>query len=314
MIPSSLRTLIRKITFKLVNLLAKTNIGLSLVNYIYNHVSWQNKRIIQTHFVFPGRSFTWKIKLLNGGYMKSYVSKDDLYTFHLALLYHNISPQLCIIEKEINDLLLPEQVYFDIGANQGMRSFLMLQSNRKTIMFEPNPYLNGINKSRCELNGFTNYSLEQLCLSDKDGFQKFYFSNEPSMSSLKESFATIRGISKTETVKTVTLDKYVEENDLKEMHPFIKIDVEGHELEVLDGAQNTIHNLKPTFIIEAFEKSQISKIHRMFSPLGYTIFGINFGAENILTQIPDIDFLDNYKASDYLITIDPKIVSHFSQN
>lgn len=309
----SLRTFVRKIFFKFLNILFLNNLFRNFVNYIYNNVSWEKKRIITNHLINPNENIIWKIKLKNKKVIKTEIDKNDPNQFFLALAYDNISPQLCIIENQINDLLKPNQIYFDIGANQGMRSYLMLSCNRKTFMFEPNPYVNSINLKRCNLNGFSNYKLEKICLSDKEGEQEFYFSNDHSMSSLEKDAAEIRGVERIENIQTTTLDAYIEKNKLNEMHPFIKIDVEGHEMNVLKGAEKTIVNLKPTFIIEIFNKEHIVELYQKFSTLGYSIFGINFGSENIITEIPDVQFLDNYKASDYLFVFQKEIVTFFKK-
>lgn len=57
---------------------------------------------------------------------------------------------------------------------------------------------------------------------------------------------------------------------------FIKIDVEGMELEVLAGARVTIERCKPQLLIEVI-KSDSQSIHRMLTASGYRIFpmGIN---------------------------------------
>jgi FkbM family methyltransferase len=247
---------------------------------------------------------------MNNKVIKMDVNKNDPMQFSLALIYHNVSPQLCMLENEINNLLSPNQPYFDIGANQGMRSYLMLACGRKTFMFEPNPDLNKINMNRCHLNNFKNFKLEQLCISDKEDIQEFYFSNEHSMSSLEKDFAEVRGVSKKEKVQTTTLDKYIEKNDIKELYPLIKIDVEGHEMNVIKGAEKTIATLKPTFIIEIFSKEHILELYEKLSGLGYSVFGINFGSINIITEIPNSNFLDQYKTSDYLFTYQPNIVDY----
>ena len=96
----------------------------------------------------------------------------------------------------------------------------------------------------------------------------------------------------------------------------IKIDVEGHELGVIKGAEETIRTLYPTLIIEIFELTHVKEIYGFLTSLGYTVFGVNFGSENILTQVKTIDFLDTYKASDYLFVyqkevIDGLIEKHF---
>ena len=56
-----------------------------------------------------------------------------------------------------------------------------------------------------------------------------------------------------ETAKIVTLDSYVRENNLSSID-FIKLDVEGSELDVLIGARTTIARFKPILAISAYHK------------------------------------------------------------
>jgi hypothetical protein len=48
---------------------------------------------------------------------------------------------------------------------------------------------------------------------------------------------------------------------------FIKIDVEHHEYDVLDGARNTIDKYKPVICIESFDKSRLEEYAK---DMGYT--------------------------------------------
>ncbi|MBQ7630003.1 MAG: FkbM family methyltransferase, partial [Selenomonadaceae bacterium] len=57
----------------------------------------------------------------------------------------------------------------------------------------------------------------------------------------------------TEIAKITTLDAYVRENDLPRVD-FIKFDVEGAELDVLQGATSTIARDKPILAISAYHK------------------------------------------------------------
>jgi FkbM family methyltransferase len=153
---------------------------------------------------------------------------------------------------------------------------LMLAEKRKTFMFEPNPYLNNINVERCKLNGFTNYEIHPLCISDQIGEQTFYFSTEHSMSSLEEDFAIIRGISKKENIMKTTLDNFFDENKLKIMYPFIKIDVEGHEAEVIRGGLQLLASCKPKIIMECeqrhLQESTMQQVFDLLLQLNYSGF------------------------------------------
>jgi len=54
-------------------------------------------------------------------------------------------------------------------------------------------------------------------------------------------------------VKTDTMDHFVEVNGISRLD-FVKADVEGAELRVLEGAKGTIERLKPTFLLEIEER------------------------------------------------------------
>lgn len=78
------------------------------------------------------------------------------------------------------------------------------------------------------------------------------------------------GVVDTVKVKQTTIDELVKEKSLKSV--FIKIDVEGYEGEVLQGAMDTIELLRPIFLIE-IEKRHNEKFQELFSLLtsrGYT--------------------------------------------
>ena len=66
-------------------------------------------------------------------------------------------------------------------------------------------------------------------------------------------------------VKTETLDSILRKDRTPSL---IKIDVEGHEVEVLQGARNTIREAKPMMIIESFPPKQ-STVLSLLHELGY---------------------------------------------
>ena len=54
------------------------------------------------------------------------------------------------------------------------------------------------------------------------------------------------------TVDTVTLDQFCHQNNVKP--GFLKIDVEGHELNVFKGGEQIINKYKPVILCELFTK------------------------------------------------------------
>ena len=67
-------------------------------------------------------------------------------------------------------------------------------------------------------------------------------------------------------IKTERLDNYSFEKV-----DFLKIDVEGFEYEVLNGAEKTISKFKPRIIIETHSQELRKVCHRYLSDLGYSL-------------------------------------------
>lgn len=78
----------------------------------------------------------------------------------------------------------------------------------------------------------------------------------------------------TTTVRAVTIDEVVREESLERVD-FIKIDVEGHELEVVKGGLGTIDRLGPALLIEAEARkhdgsdAQIRALRELLEGRGY---------------------------------------------
>ncbi len=141
--------------------------------------------------------------------------------------FFNLLDQYSINQLEIKD----NDLVIDCGANVGELyfSFLLNTQNIEYIAFEPDPAafeclsLNINNKSD---------NLYNFALSSNEGSMKFYLDTFGANSSI-EHFGSEEFI----TVETKTLDSFNFEN-IK----LIKLEAEGHEIEVLKGSVNTLKN------------------------------------------------------------------------
>ena len=135
-------------------------------------------------------------------------------------------------------LLKPESfVFLDIGANLGHYSLELKKNfpNHKIIAFEPSPAT--FDKLLVNVGKNSGIVCVNSALSDFNGMSELFF-NEPlsGLASLSKRDLSRFGISfdLSERVKVQTLENYLIQNKLH--GPFIlKIDVEGHELKVLNG-------------------------------------------------------------------------------
>ena len=176
--------------------------------------------------------------------------------------------------KKIRDEL---SLSLDIGANVGKYTQLLLsETNTKIISFEP------LNHAYLDLKKIEKKNLDRLkvfniAIGEKDEILDLNFSGDKSE---KASFSkdldklSFYEFSKNKKIKTriFKLDTFFEENKnifTSKKIDLIKIDTEGHELEVIKGAQNIIKNNPPKYIQFEFNWHQLFKNHTMISFLYY---------------------------------------------
>ncbi|TKB98225.1 FkbM family methyltransferase [Pedobacter cryotolerans] len=150
---------------------------------------------------------------------------------------------------EFNDMgfllhfLRSEDTFFDIGANVG--AYTLLASglcNSKTIAFEPIPTTYSILKANIDLNKLGNLvTTENKGISSKK--DKLYFTVDEDTTN--HILINVKDNQHTILVETDMLDIYY----LKNKPSLIKIDVEGFEREVLNGANLTLADLTLKAII-----------------------------------------------------------------
>lgn len=151
-------------------------------------------------------------------------------------------------------------VVIDVGANMGTYAYSIskkIGKNGKVYAFEANPRTARQLKKNIKQN---NIFVENLALSSEKGERVFYMHTKGTgPTSSLEYFENID--SEGDLEKTVIycerLDSYC--NDKKIIPTLIKIDVEGHEYHVIQGALETIKKYKPIIIFEFIEQWWIEK-------------------------------------------------------
>lgn len=152
---------------------------------------------------------------------------------------------LAYIEKHVE----PDAVVIDIGANLGLVacSVASVAPLGKVIAVEASPKIYKILKKNVKQNNIKNVQTVQIALSDKQKTLKFFED--------RDFLAGSRAVSDKDqrkgvvTVKALPLDILIKDYALTRID-LIKIDVEGHELQVLKGAKNTLKKFKPFCLIE----------------------------------------------------------------
>lgn len=153
-----------------------------------------------------------------------------------------ISQKLVIMraEKLYKSFLNEGDLVFDVGANEGKLTKPMLKCGAKVVCVEPQSRCINILKNKFDKN--KNVIVEEVALGNKIGKVTFNTcSSCTAISSLDKSWVNhFKGgevFDGKETVKMITLDRLIKKYGVPK---FIKIDVEGFEIEVLKGLHNKI--------------------------------------------------------------------------
>lgn len=128
------------------------------------------------------------------------------------------------------------RVVYDIGAYEGYwaRDFLDVFPDVKMYLFEAQPQKESYLKSRAALNSNVQYAI--ALLGAEDGKEVFFIEQETGSYVLRDNSA---GIGKSRKISS--LDSLVEKNNWP-LPDFLKLDVQGFELEVLKGGEKALQS------------------------------------------------------------------------
>lgn len=206
--------------------------------------------------------------------------KVDKFTMHLDLSDGGISNVLYSVgirEKAFMSLLQKNvkegDVCVDLGSNIGYTTLFMLDSVGKdgqVYAIEPHDHNVNILKLNIEENDFSETALiEQCAISDFDGTIDFWIASKPNLNSVKKTKHSIRK----EEVPCFTLTSYLED---KKYPNFIKMDVEGHEVKIFEGALEyfTKNTGRTNFLVEVhphfYDKdNDFAKVLREYAKIGF---------------------------------------------
>lgn len=159
------------------------------------------------------------------------------------------------INKQIFNDCVKDTIAIDIGANIGTHTISMIDavgSSGYVIAFEPQKDINHCLNKNLEERG-NNFVVSDNLVSDTNGETMFY-SDKTGRSRIPiKGHRYIKNWEKN-IKKTTTLDTYLTELNIKIPISLIKIDVEGHEFEVLEGSKNMIKEHNPIIYIEIWDK------------------------------------------------------------
>jgi FkbM family methyltransferase len=219
------------------------------------------------------------LKLGNPRLLKVYVKEHD-YRYYCRL--EDFNPGR---EVDIQKLFRPKEgdIVVDVGAHIGKYTIIaskMVGSEGKIIAIEAHPDNYRILKQNIELNKLKNVIALNYAVHSKETMVKLYESGQEKGFTIYNTIMTDRTTPNNQKyieIKAKTLDSLLLKHGINQVN-WIKIDVEGAELEVLRGATDLLSSGKDT--------SLLIEIH-------------NLGADhrNLYEPIIELLKLNNYKVS-----------------
>jgi len=181
--------------------------------------------------------------------------KHDIKIFK-SILEGQYSIPECHVEK--CDIVL------DCGAHIGSFSYIASKKASLIFAFEPIPSTHHVFKKNIRLWRIKNIiPIKKAVYLDRRNCSFFVDFMRTDGSTLSKKRAKKLSQPKLIKVKCISIDNFVKEKRLKRVD-FIKMDIEGAEIEALKGAKNTIKKFKPRMVIAAYhfqgDKIKIPKI------------------------------------------------------
>lgn len=142
------------------------------------------------------------------------------------------------------------ETFVDVGANTGSFALLPIQRNNlHCIAFEPNPKIAELLRSHVEQNRLSEQvTIHEQAVSSTEGILELAIPRQTGLATLgSRSHLVDYNIVE---VPVVTLD-----SALAGFPPVgaLKIDTEGHELPILEGARETLERQRPIVLLEAVD-------------------------------------------------------------
>lgn len=167
-------------------------------------------------------------------------------------------------------------VTVDVGANCGLYTRALARLSRRVHAFEPSAKMAALLRR----TSAANVQVHGIALSDRVGEAELLIPQGENgavhgLASLEPQLARAVPVCAVQPVPVARLDAVMQDDVA-----FVKIDVEGHELNVLAGATSVIERCRPVFLVEAEDRHRANataSVFEFFRRRGYEGFFLDDG-------------------------------------
>jgi FkbM family methyltransferase len=177
-------------------------------------------------------------KLLN---YKKFFSNFNNHVFYFQYGHEHFREYYknCELEtkKILPDILKKNSIIFDLGANVGYYSAIFSYYSPKGKIFAFEPGYKNFNFLKLNVKSYSNIYLSDNAVSNFTGEKKDIIHSIWNVETEQRLF------------KFIKIDDYIFQNKINKID-LIKIDIDGYELEALQGMKNILKTFNPYFLIE----------------------------------------------------------------
>lgn len=254
------------------------------------HEESNRKQRLKRLFLFFGWQF-WKrvvrkpieVHLFNGMKFRAYPDCQA----SSAVMYTRIPDSRDILFLRAH---IREGTLIDVGANVGLVSLLLADRVQYGLLFEPNPIAAQRARQNLALNGLK-FEVHELALSDATGTVEF--EDEGGVGTCNRTVVGFSTSLPTRKVQCIQLDEFLAQHPLPYPISAVKIDVEGHENQVLAGMMRCLRDSRPRLVMfEYLQRTNLRETFRLFEMVGYTVLQLTSKGAGIATlEVPPLQDL-----------------------
>lgn len=246
-------------------------------------------KFLASYYLIPKNSKHEKIVTINGYKMKIDISNDVGRKIFFTGFYEEPETVFCLKNIDKDDILI------DVGANVGYFSLLFAQQTviGEGEVYSIDPIPSNIEKLvfNARVNGFNNINIIQNAMGEEKSQLDFYIKKDNAYSSFANNSNS--EVEEKIIVEVSTLDIFLEKNNINNIK-ILKIDTEGAEGMVLNGAKKSLQNGLFKYIIIELSNEHLNhfntnntEIDTLLKSFGYTPYTATLNGDLIKNMNTD---------------------------
>jgi FkbM family methyltransferase len=174
-------------------------------------------------------------------------------------------------------------LFVDVGANVGTYSVRLSSHFRRVYAFEPNPNVLPVLRKRIEDKSKRNITIFPMALSDSNGQSEFFLDAHEGFTGSADTLMPVFkynpgqgiGIGPAHTYigkQSVMVPTATYDSKIRETADLVKIDVEGAEFNVLEGAREAFEQGRiRRIMVELHDRDAEDNLYRILAGYGFKV-------------------------------------------